>query len=97
MKTIDEAAKEHAMHGITHKHDIDIFKAGVEFAQRWIPVEKEEIPVYEKIMLKDEDGGTMMGYYLRHKYTGLSFYSHSEPDIEFKLFGITHWRPIEYK
>lgn len=52
MKTIEEAAKECAFHAQGNKHhftDEKIFRYGVEFAQRWIPVEEELPEIGEKV------------------------------------------------
>ena len=77
----------------------DGFKAGVEFAQRWISVE-DELPEDENkesdfsvcVLAKDMHGKTMSAYYHFKKY---SFYSNAFSKSE--LIGITHWRPIELK
>lgn len=64
------------------------FNAGVEFAQRWIPVE-EELPeenYHGYVNLK-------IGDYVSCKKV--------DSQIEFlnliDAYGFTHWRPIEYK
>jgi hypothetical protein len=101
MKTIEKAAKKYA--GISEdkysnkalkycSFDIsDAFKAGVEFAQRWIPVE-EELPKRKledyHIILKGENKFEV----IRHIKTNMFTY-----EIENLLFGYTHWRPIEIK
>lgn len=101
MKTIEEAAKKYSTGIFTDEFKseqmvrIESFKAGVKFTQQWISVEKQEMPLCEKIILRDEFDDSSMGYYLWHKHRGFGFYSYSEPDIEFELNNITHWRPIE--
>ena len=101
MKTIEEAAKEYAEKNkkarksdfITKKD----FKAGVEFAQRWIHVE-EELPekfdknrIINEVLIKSAEEYINLGWYEEnHK----CFYSFSS---EYKLDNVTHWRPIEYK
>ncbi len=106
MKTIEEAAKEYAgiseyKHtNISHtynKYDIaEAFERGVEFAQRWIPVE-EELPEKDsdypgcsvEVLLKISDGKVKFGYY----YFNQKRWCFDYLDIE----NITHWRPIEIK
>ena len=73
------------------------FKAGVEFAQRWIPIE-EELPeqFYEdgetkQVLLKHPNGFISTGIY-DHSVKG--WYN----DITNRGFmNATHWRPIELK
>ena len=75
------------------------FKAGVEFAQRWISVE-DELPEDENkesdfsvcVLAKDMHSKTMSAYYHFQKR---SFYSNAFSKSE--LIGVTHWRPIELK
>ena len=56
MKTIEEAAKDFNDSHVNGHHPqkwvSDIFKAGVEFAQRWIPVEEELPEIGEKVITK---------------------------------------------
>ena len=95
MKTVEEAAKEYA--GIDKNVTVDseeryfnssvpwydAFKAGVEFAQRWISVD-EEPPKNVWILVKnDRSCGTA-------KIAG-------EIDLKFIKANFTHWRPIEIK
>lgn len=103
MKTIDEAAKEYA-NGVFEDfiESVDFFTSedfenailkGVEFAQRWIPVE-EELPKVERsgfsdlVLTKDCYDNVKLERY----------------DFELKCFNelrygfkVTHWRPIELK
>lgn len=94
MKTIEEAAKEYAgnlssSEIFRSQHDKD-FKAGVEFAQRWISVE-EEIPdrYYIPVIVKDSGGN-----WDKAVYSGLGWkFANDNTDVG----KITHWRPIEFK
>ena len=56
MKTIEEAAKDfndsHVNGHHPQKWGSDIFKAGVDFAQRWIPIEEELPPVSQQVIVK---------------------------------------------
>lgn len=92
MKTVEEAAKEYVRkkRGFATefelKHDSEIFKSGVEFAQRWIPVEEELPPLSQKVLCKDS---TVFDVYL--------FESNTDRDIKIEVCEVTHWRPIEIK
>ena len=60
MKTIHEEAEKYVGYKSGHYtteqlQSINDFKAGVEFAQRWIPIEKE-LPPFERVLLKSESG-----------------------------------------
>lgn len=95
MKTIEQASLENsklhycnAFSDELHKDaDMD-FRAGVEFAQRWIPV-TEDIP--------DEN---YKGY-VNFKIGNYVSCKKVDSQIEFlnliDVYGFTHWRPIEYK
>ena len=91
MKTIEEAAKDYSKSKSSAEvfrcaHETD-FKAGVEFAQRWISVE-DELPetIYDEkiflkypILVKNIDGALQV----LNTFSDISTY--------------THWRPIELK
>ena len=105
MKTIEEAAKEYAEKNkkarksdfITKKD----FKAGVNFAQTWIPVEEELPPCSDTdILLKGIDDRGIEGIV----DVGYMHDSHDNTPYVENLIGlggvlikVTHWRPIEYK
>ena len=96
MKTIEEAAKEYVIQ-LSGDGDLfgklkkprgagiellEAFKSGVEFAQRWIPIE-EDLPTsenyeYERCLWKNANGTIWFG----------SAYQSQKP---------THWRPLERK
>jgi len=100
MKTIEEVAKEYASNlsssevfQIQHGKD---FKSGVEFAQRWIPVE-EDLPTKQGCYLvkcknsfpKNCDVVVAEFYEDNHV-----FYSESG---DYPIKDATHWRAIELK
>ena len=102
MKTIEEAARDKAGsktndYGTTYdESDIELFKAGVEFAQKWIPV-KEDLPnsdvpgsaTSEIVLAKSEE--------LANEVTAYSHLVNKTWHIypSGKIITITHWRPIE--
>lgn len=100
MKTIEEAAKEYtdslkldgchyASKELFEEYAEADFKAGVEFAQRWIPIE-EELPKNIEIFWKGEfeyDKG-----YLDFRESTFAEIKHL-----IKCTALTHWRPIELK
>ena len=105
MKIIEDAAKEHAESLEDNDYTIETesaFRAGVEFAQRWISVEEELPPIGEMVITKMEK---------RHGDTWVQNYYSTATRLENKggwqdvnwvdhsiSFGhITHWRPIELK
>ena len=105
MKTIEEATKdflEYRRGVCTGYPPKEWFKAGVEFAQRWIPVEEELPEIGEMVLTKMEKrhGDTwVQNYYStatrlenQGEWQTVNWVDHS---ISFGH--ITHWRPIEYK
>ena len=86
MKTIEQAAKEFIVGTSDNQDERDIaenaFKAGVEWAQKWIDAKKEKMPEDILIMMKDIQGRQFIDY-----YRGL---------IK-KRVKVTHWRQIEFK
>ena len=110
MKTIEQAALEYAepiASDLSHKSmdDLNIcdledciaesFKAGVEFAQRWIPIEEEEPPLYITVLVKLFNGRYFTAKYIKSSKCreddvwsdGFSYYPVND----------THWRPINIK
>ena len=69
--------------------EIDAFKAGVEFAQRWIPVEEELPPPEESVLVKDCFG--------KHRVSVLMYDMKTWKTISMSDGRVTHWRPIELK
>jgi hypothetical protein len=84
-----------------HNKSIEEFKAGVEFAQRWIPIE-EELPKNSSnlLLVKWIDKSNKIKYGLA---TCIDFYStglSKEKYLDFTIQGsckrkVTHWRQIE--
>ena len=118
MKTIEDAARDYAEHEANDfpygdcRADMnlceiedwfkDAFKAGSEFAQRWISVEEELPPIGEMVLTKMEKrhGDTWVQHYYstatrlenQGEWQDVNWVDHS------MSFGhITHWRPIELK
>lgn len=88
MKTIVQGAEEWlSWHSSCETTEKDIFKAGAEFAQRWIPIE-EELPEIKdetyKILIKNDSVDIMF----ITRYTDIEL-------LRSKELGVTHWRPIE--
>lgn len=52
MKTIEEAANESYLKAGHNAYFVNGFKAGVEFAQRWIPIDEELPPVSQQVIVK---------------------------------------------
>lgn len=83
MKTIEEAAKE--IFPNPDSNQITAFELGVEFAQRWIPVEEELPPINKWIIVIK-----------KHAFVE-SYYSIENCDKMSDFYNVTHWRPIELK
>lgn len=84
MKTIDEAAKE--AYRDTSVSAENMFKAGVEFAQKWIDV-NDELPENGCNVIAKLENGIKLGLCFSEN----TFWSHSTD----KNSQVTHWRPIE--
>ena len=88
MKTIEEAAKDFNDSHVNGHHPqkwvSDIFKAGVEFAQRWIPVEEYLPEKSKQVIVKLENGW--------HTCTWLT----EDGTFAFNVKP-THWRYIDLK
>ena len=100
MKTIEEAAKDFNDSHVNGHHPqkwvSDIFKAGVEFAQRWISVEEELPEIGEKVitkMTKDKRTSYGIATRIREEWEINAHWI----DHTFSNMTITHWRPIELK
>lgn len=105
MKTAEQAAVEYAESLEDNDYTIETeaaFKAGAEFAQRWISVEEELPPIGEMVLTKMEKrhGDTwVQNYYStatrlenQGEWQDVNWVDHS------MSFGhITHWRPINLK
>ena len=98
MNTIEQAAIDYAESLEDNDYTIETeaaFKAGAEFAQRWIPVE-EELPdekngyINKEVIAFTSDNCAYVLIY--DDYLGWLPYG-TDADID----NITHWRPIELK
>ena len=102
MKTIEEAAKDFNDSHVNGHHPqtwvSDIFKAGVDFAQRWISIDRctngfitarslSDIERNLPVIMNDEDGVKDDEYVIIRYISDLL-------DIDESF---THWRPINLK
>ena len=111
MKTIEQFKEEYIANlditGNLTKTDIieqnmNAIDAGVEFAQRWIPVE-EELPVFDKT---EYPNGNYKVYFVKIltgsmspiiRYGAAHLVNDKRWSCELDWNVVTHWRPIEYK
>ena len=88
MKTIEEAAKDFNDSHVNGHHPqtwvSDIFKAGVDFAQRWISIDEELPPVSQQVIVKLKNDWHTCTWLLGDG----TFAYNVKP---------THWRPINLK
>lgn len=90
MKTIEEGCVEFCEKLNSVYDEKQVFKAGVEYAQKWIDV-KDELPnIGNVVLLKFDDDYTQIS-------TGIYNGSEFIDDFGFNEEKCTHWRPIEYK
>lgn len=109
MRTIYEAARKYAESGLYKINSVGnegksmaSFKAGVQFAERWIPVEENQYPDldlsdkfnkrqgYSETVLVKEQGRIYFGFYA--KYIDSWIVSGRSGNIH-----VTHWRYINHK
>ena len=100
MKKIEQAAKEYfEEYGYNERSGEDLaFKAGVEFAQRWIQVD-DGLPENGELVLVAINNlfiDVVCARLISGKWICRLYIPTGQPDfiIEDK---VTHWRPIEYK
>ena len=98
MKSIDVAAREYAIHmagSDSYEQNAleEAFKAGVEFAQDWIPVNKELPEWYTGCRLDILTKRETFNYPASVKIHTI----YSDNDIQELKAMFTHWRPIELK
>jgi hypothetical protein len=106
MKTIEQAAKDYSAECYLYNDAMRMqaethFEAGVEFAQRWIPVE-EELPeegalVQAKYEKRLTDTQVKIGYTYATCRTNEFTSELWLVDTGYNAGRITHWRPIELK
>ena len=93
MKTIEEENNEYVRRKFGFatadqvKDTFNVFKAGAEFAQRWIPVEEELPPIGVEVIVKER--------FNEHEI--YVFDSIRDRLIKCQDNCITHWRKIELK
>jgi hypothetical protein len=95
-KTIEEVAEEYALRSecaMFEQNAIKHFKAGVEFAQRWISVEDELPEIMENgysknVLVKKDNGNIAISHYLKSKDCFCCDLAHR--------IQVIAWRPIEY-
>ena len=100
MKTIEEEAKEFSntkgIQSCKLMREVEYdtgrfvgFKAGIKFAQRWIPIE-EELPESDgKYLVLRSNGDWTSTYFQKSTNSFANYYS----DLHY----FTHWRQIEIK
>lgn len=96
MKTIEEALNIAYDECKSNAYFGNGFKRGVEFAQRWIPVEEELPKIGEKVitkMTKDKRTSYGIATRIREEWEINAHWI----DHTFSNMNITHWRPIELK
>lgn len=91
MKTIEEAAEDYFKeYGYNESTAENLaFKAGVEFAQRWIPVEEGLPDFLTDVLLKLSNGKITIGCLFSEKLFNV--------EVIDENIKVTHYRPIEYK
>ena len=95
MKTIEEVSdslefNKGVIHSNPHLMVTQSFKSGVEFAQRWIPIEEELPIIHVDVILKCESGFWDKGFLIHQ--SGDNMFSSSSGDLDI----VTHWRPISF-
>ena len=102
MKTIEKGLEEAYIKAGENAYFGNGFKAGVEFAERWIPVEENQYPDldlsdkfnkrqgYSETVLVKEQGRIYFGFYA--KYIDSWIVSGRSGNIH-----VTHWRPINHR
>jgi len=103
MKTIEQAAADYALHFHLGSEEsekmainaIKAFKAGAEFAQRWIDVD-EELPNSEMVLVKYRCDSYELPVNIGRLRMCISFYS--VPTKKWQIDNnctVVFWRPIE--
>ena len=96
MKTIEDALNIAYDECKSNAYFGNGFRKGVQFAQRWIPVEEELPKIGEKVitkMTKDKRTSYGIATRIREEWEINSHWI----DHTFSNMNITHWRPIELK
>ena len=95
MGTIEQALDDAYKNAGSNAYFGNGFRAGIEFAQRWISVEEEEPPLYITVLVKLFNGRFFTAKYIKSSKCreddvwsdGFSYYPVND----------TRWRPIELK
>ena len=95
MLTIEQALDDAYKNAGSNAYFGNGFKAGAEFAQRWISVEEEEPPLYITVLVKLFNGRFITAKYIKSSKCreddvwsdGFSYYPVND----------THWRPVNLK
>ena len=96
MLTIEQALDEAYKNAGSNAYFGNGFRAGIEFAQRWIPVEEELPKIGEKVitkMTKDKRTAYGIATRIREEWEIDAHWI----DHTFSNMNITHWRHIDLK
>ena len=97
MLTIEEALDEAYKNAGSNAYFGNGFKAGVEFAQQFYPIERDkyaEIDLRQKEEL-ESNMPILVKYLNEYSETTYDIFAEYYPSLEDPIY--THWRPIEYK
>ena len=98
MKTIEEAAKDFNDSHVNGHHPqkwvSDIFKAGVDFAQQFYPIERDKDGFTTEKQREDFYNNFPI---LLNGYYGLELINEMTVDLDTPSYGYTHWRPVNLK
>ena len=96
METIEQALDEAYKNAGSNAYFGNGFRAGIEFAQRWMSVEEELPKIGEKVitkMTKDKRTAYGIATRIREEWEINAHWI----DHTFSNMNITHWRPINIK
>ena len=101
MRTIEEKAKEYAesnSNPIFRSLEVSIatkaFKAGVDFAQQFYPIERDKDGFTTEKQREDFYNNFPI---LLNGYYGLELINEMTVDLDTPSYGYTHWRPVNLK
>lgn len=99
MKTIDKASLEYAISREIGENELShigeyqkSFRAGVAFAQQWIPIERDKDGLTTQ--KQDDEFLNNVPFLVKSEY-GIEVFECLSVDLEKEEF--THWRPINIK
>ena len=99
MKTIEEAAHEYfrrAQLRLENSGSEAVFIAGVEFAQRWIPISEEKPKYYDSALVKFENGEILLVWRSWSESTESDIYTICGTNIIADSNPV-NWKPINMK